>query len=169
MLEYLTCEVSPQIIISSDTATTQDGNLTDSRANILTSGTNGRRFSKYYAGINEVFDMTDSVNSNAVSLCSAGFTFLMNSNGLVEDKYIVIVSKILEFPVKVIFSANQVHAASHFYDEKQRKLGGKQRLVTMDSRESRIFISDGIDYLPVSFPTDEYMESLLKVLLKPPG
>ena len=50
----------------------------------------------------------------------------------------------LEFPAKLIFSANQVHAAGHFYDNKPRKLGGKQRLVNMDDRESRMFISDGL-------------------------
>ena len=55
----------------------------------------------------------------------------------------------LEFPAKLIFSANQVHAAGHFYDNKPRKLGGKQRLVNMDDRESCMFISDGLAYLPV--------------------
>ena len=69
--------------------------------------------------------MTDSVNPIAASLCSADFSFIMNPNGPVEDRYIGIFSNMLEFPVKGIFSANQVRAAGHFYDDKPRKLCGK--------------------------------------------
>ena len=93
----------------------------------------------------------------------------MNPNGYNEDKCIVIVSNILELPAKVIFSSNQVLAAGRFYDDKQRKLGGKQWLVTTDSRESHVFISDRLDYLPAIFPTNEEMEPYPKVPLNPAG
>ena len=63
----------------------------------------------------------------------------------------------LEFQAKGIFSANQVRAASHCYDNKPGKLGGKKRLVTTDGRNSHMFISDGLAYLPVRCPTDEEM------------
>ena len=43
-----------------------------------------------------------------------------------------------------IFYNNQVRSAGHLNDNKPRKLGGKQRLVTTDGRESRMFISVGL-------------------------
>ena len=98
--------------------------------------------------------MTDSVNPNAVSLSYADFEFMMNPNGPMKDIYIGIVSNMLELPDKDILSANQVRSAGHFYEEKQRKLGGKQQLVTTDGRESRMFISSGLAYLPVICITD---------------
>ena len=63
----------------------------------------------------------------------------------------------LELPAKGIFYDNQVRSAGHIYDNKPRKLGEKKRLVTTDGRESRMFISDGLAYLPVIFPTNEDM------------
>ena len=60
----------------------------------------------------------------------------------------------LKLTSKGIFSANQFRAAGHFYDDKPRKLGGKQQLVTTDGRESRMFISSGLAYLPVICITD---------------
>ena len=72
--------------------------------------------------------MTYSVNPNAVSLHSDDFLFLVNNNGPNKDRYIVIVSNMLEFPSKDIFSANQVH----FYNNKPRKLDGNQILITTD-------------------------------------
>ena len=92
--------------------------------------------------------MTNSVNTNAVSLHSAGFSFLIDPNGDNKDRYIGIVSNMLDFPSKGIFSANQVRVSGHFYDDKPRKIGGKPRLVTTDVRESRMFISDRLIYLP---------------------
>ena len=80
-----------------------------------------------------------------------------------------IVSDIFEFPEKSIFSANQVRVASHFYDNKPCKIGGKKILVTIDSRESRTFISDLLSYLPVRFPTNKQIQSCTKVLLTPSG
>ena len=109
--------------------------------------------------------MTDSVIPNSVRLCSAYFSFLMNPNGDKNNIYIEIVSNMLDLPAKGIFSANQVHATGHFYDNKPRKLGNKQRLVTTDESESRIFISDRLSYLPVICPTDEEMESYPNVPL----
>ena len=76
--------------------------------------------------LNEVLDVTDSVNPNNVSLHSVDFGFLINSNRDKKDRYIEIVSNMLEFPAKGIFSSNQAHVASHFYDDKPHKLGGKQ-------------------------------------------
>ena len=89
----------------------------------------------------------------------------MNPN--IDKKYIYIgiVSNMLEFPSKGIFSANQVHVAGHLYDNKPRKLGGKQGLATTDGRQSFMFISDGLAYLPFRCPTDKEMESYPKVLL----
>ena len=60
------------------TSNTQDGNPTNSGDNISTSVPHGRLCSDYYMGLNEVLDMTDLVNSNAVSICSDDFSFLMN-------------------------------------------------------------------------------------------
>ena len=71
----------------------------------------------------------------------------------------------LYFPIKVVLSANQVRASGHFYENNLLKLGGKQRLVTTDGRESLIFISDGMAYLPVRRPTNEYMDSYTKLPL----
>ena len=73
--------MSPQLIISAVTSKTQDGNITYSRDNILTSVPHGPLCSDYYVGLNEVLEMTDLVNPNAVSLCSEDFSFMMNSNG----------------------------------------------------------------------------------------
>ena len=109
--------------------------------------------------------MMDSVNPNTVSLHSEDFTFLINPNVDKNYRYIEIVSTMLQFHAKVILSANQIHATGHFYENNPLKLGGKQRLVTTDGRESFIFISDGIAYLPVRFPTNEYMESYTKLPL----
>ena len=75
----------------------------------------------------------------------------------------------LYFPIKVVLSANQVRASGHFYENNLLKLGGKQRLVTTDGRESLIFISDGMAYLPVRCPTNEYMDSYTKLPLTPAG
>ena len=83
--------------------------------------------------------------------------------------YVFIVSNILDLPAKVIFSANHLHAAGQFYDDKPRKLGGKPQLVNTDSSEIHIFIRNGLSYLPVSCTTDEEIESLTKVLLTPSG
>ena len=58
--------------------------------------------------------MTESVNPKYVSLCSGGFSFLINPNGPKKDIYIVIFFNMLEFTVKGIFSANLVCAAGHF-------------------------------------------------------
>ena len=63
----------------------------------------------------------------------------------------------LELPAKYIVYANQVRVADHFYDDNMSKLGGRQRLVTAYVREIRMFINDGLAYLPVIRPTDEYM------------
>ena len=122
--------MSPQLIISVVTSKTQDGNLTKSGSNISNSVTHGCRCSDYYVGLNEVLYVTDSVNPKYVSLCSDDFSFLINPNGAKKVRYIGILSKILEFQSKSIFSANQVCAVGYFYNEKPCKLGGKQRLVT---------------------------------------
>ena len=159
MEESSNWKMAPQLIISDVTSNTQDRNLTDSVYNISTSGPHGRQCYYYYGVLNEVLDMTDLVNPNYVRLCSADFSFLMNPNEDKKDRYIGIVSNMLYFLAKCIFSANQAHAASHFYNKNPCKLGGKQRLVITDGRESRIFISDRLYYLPVRCPTDEYMES----------
>ena len=89
----------------------------------------------------------------------------MNPNWYKKDRYIGIVSKMLEFPAKGIFSSNQFRATGNFYDDNLRKLGGKTRLITTDGRESHIFISDRLAYLPVRFPTYEEMDSCPKVPL----
>ena len=75
----------PQIIISSVTSKTQYGNLTYSGAKISTSGPHRRRCSDYYVGLNEVLDMTYSVNPNTVSICSGRFSFMVNPNGDKKD------------------------------------------------------------------------------------
>ena len=111
----------------------------------------------------------ESVNPNDVSLRSANIAFLVNPNGDKKFRYILIVSNIIEFPDKGIFSVNQVRASGHFYDDKPRKIGGKPRLVTTDVRESRMFISDRLIYLPFIWPTDEDMEPYPKIPLNPAG
>ena len=78
--------------------------------------------------------MTDSVNKNSVSLRFDGFSFLVNTNRSKKVRYIRVVSDMLELPAKEILFSNQVHAAVHFYEKTTRKLGGEQRLVTMDDR-----------------------------------
>ena len=93
--------------------------------------------------------MSDSVNPNSVSFRSADFAFLVNPKGDKKDRYVGIRYNIIELPAKGIFSVNQVRDAGHFYDNKPRKLGGKQRLVTMYGMESCMFIIDRLDYLPV--------------------
>ena len=75
----------------------------------------------------------------------------------------------IKLPDKGIFYYNQVRAAGHFYDNKPRKLEGKQRLMTTYSRKSRMFISDGLAYQPIIWPTDEYMDPYTKVPLPPSG
>ena len=95
-------------------------------------------------GLNEVLDITDSVNPNAVSICSIDFSFMTNPNGDKKEIYIGIVSNIIELSDKGILSANQVRTAGHFYDNKPHKIRGKQWLVTADGRESFMFISDGL-------------------------
>ena len=87
--------VDPHIIVSVVRYKTQDGNLTNSRSNISTSRLHGHQCSEYYAGLNEVLDMTYSVNPNAVSLHSDDFLFLVDNNGHNKDIYIVIVSNML--------------------------------------------------------------------------
>ena len=94
---------------------------------------------------------------------------MMIPNSLVEDKCIIIFSNMLKWSVKGILYTNQVRAADHFYDYKPHKIGSKQRLVTVDTRKIHMFISDELDYLPVWFPTDEDMESFIKVFITPPG
>ena len=113
--------------------------------------------------------MSDSVNPNSVSFRSADFAFLINPKGDKKDRYVGIRYNIIELPAKGIFSVNQVRDAGHFYDNKPRKLGGKQLLVTTDGREIRMFISDGQACLPVRCPTDEEMETYPKVPLTPYG
>ena len=88
--------------------------------------------------------MTDSVNQNAVSLCSYDFEFPMNPNGTKKDRYIGIFSYVPEFLAKGMFSTNQVYDAGHFYENKPCKLGCKQRLFNTEVRESRMLISDGL-------------------------
>ena len=73
-------------------------------------------------------------NPNVVSLCSAGFSFLVNPNGYKKDRYIGIVSNMIELPVKGIFSFNQVCAAGLFYDDKTRKFIGGGSMATTDGR-----------------------------------
>ena len=93
----------------------------------------------------------------------------MNPNRDNNYIYIGIVSSMLELPAKGIFSVNDFRDFVHFYDNKPRKLGGKQRLVTTDGMESCMFIIDRLDYLPVRWPNDEEMESYPKVPLTPDG
>ena len=63
-------------------------------------------------------------NPNVDSLCSIGFSFLMNPNRYRKDRYIRIVSNMIELLAKGIFSANQVCVAGLLYDKKTRKIGG---------------------------------------------
>ena len=169
MVEELNWAVPPWFIIGTVTAKTQDGNRTESVANISTSEPHEHQSSRYYAGINEVVDIKYSVNPNAVSLHSDDFAFTMNPNGPTNDIYIGIVSNMLKLTARGIFSANQVCAVGHFYDDKPRKLGGKQQLVTTDGREIHIFIIYGLAWLPVRCNTYKYMESLPKVIITPYG
>ena len=60
----------------------------------------------------------------------------------------------LYFSSKDVFSNNQVRAAGHFYDKNPCKIGGKERLMITDGRESCMFISGFLAYLSVRFPTD---------------
>lgn len=94
---------------------------------------------------------------------------MMNPNGPEKNRYIVIVSNMIKFPVKDILSANQVRAAGQLYDDKPRKLGGKHQLVTTYGREIRMIYSDVLAYLSVRCPTDEEMESFPKVLFTHTG
>ena len=87
--------MAPRIIIGAVMDNAQDRNFTDSGDNIFTSGPHGRRCSEYYAGLNEVLDMTDSVKYNFVSLFSDNFSFLMNPNGPIKDRCVGIVSDML--------------------------------------------------------------------------
>ena len=154
-------KISPQLIISDVTSKTNYGKLTESGSNctnILTSGTHGRRCSDFYMRLDEVLGMMESVIPNNVSLFSDDFLLLTKPNGDKKDRKIGIVANMLDFPEKGIFSSNRFRAASHFYDKSMRKLGGKQRLVTTDGRESHMFISDWIAYLTVRYPNDEDME-----------
>ena len=73
--------MAPQLIVSDVTSMTQDGNLTASYSNISNSRPHVRRCSDYYVGLNEVLDMEYSVSTNAVSIFSADFSFMMNTNG----------------------------------------------------------------------------------------
>ena len=104
---------------------TQDVNLTNSGANISTSVPHGLQCSEYYVVLNEVLYTADSFNPNAVSLSSAYFTFLINPNGDKKYIYIGIVSNVLEFTAKGIFTTNQARAAGHFYDDEPYELGKK--------------------------------------------
>ena len=101
---------------------THDGKLTKSESNISTSGPHGIRCSEYYMGLNEVLEILDSINPNPVSLCSTDFAFVINPNGNKKDRYIGIVSNMLELPANGIFSANQVRAIGHLYYKKKVKL-----------------------------------------------
>ena len=96
IMEYLNWAVALKLIISDVTSKTKDVTLTDSGANILTSDPHRRRCSDYYAGINNVLNIIDSVNPNTVSLHSTDFECLINSYGPVENRYIYIVSNMLE-------------------------------------------------------------------------
>ena len=127
-------KMAPQNIISAVTSKTKDGNLTNSRSNIFTSEPQIRQLSKYYAGLSKVFDMSYLDNRNVVSLCTADFPYLMNPNVFKKDRYIGIVSNMIELPVKGIFSANQVCAAGLFYDDKTRKCIGGGSMATTDGR-----------------------------------
>ena len=89
----------------------------------------------------------------------------MNPNGSKKYRYLGIFSNMFKFQAKGIFSANQFHAAGHLYDDKPRKIEGKQRMVTTDRREINIFISDGIAYPLVRCLTNKYMESYPKYSL----
>ena len=68
----------PELIISAVTPKTQYGKLNKSGSKISSSGPHGRRCSDYYVGLNEVLDMTESVNPNPVSLFSAHLHFWWN-------------------------------------------------------------------------------------------
>ena len=83
--DYLTLHA--KLIFSAVRSKTQDRNLTNSGANISSSGLHGRQCSEYYAGLNMVLDMKDSVNPNAVSLHSDDFLFLVNTNGPNKDRF----------------------------------------------------------------------------------
>ena len=78
--------------------------------------------------------MTESVKTNNVILRSTYFAFLINPNGPKKYRYIVIVSNMLEFLSKGIFSTNHIRSTRHFYNYKPHKIGGKNRLVTTDDR-----------------------------------
>ena len=93
----------------------------------------------------------------------------MNPNRDNNYIYIGIVSSMLELPAKGIFSVNDFRDFFHFYDNKPRKLGGKQRLVTSEGRKSHMFISDGLAYLPVIYPTNERMDWYPKSTLNSDG
>ena len=73
--------MAPQIIISAVTSKTKDVNLTNSGDNILTSIPHGQLCSDYYMGLNEVLDMIDLVNPNAVIFRSVDFSFMIDPNG----------------------------------------------------------------------------------------
>ena len=90
--------------------------------------------------INKVIYTIASVNTNASSLRSADLEFMMNPNGLVEDKCIVIFSNMLELPIKGILSTNQVCATGHFCYYKPKQIGRKQILVTVDARKGLCFL-----------------------------
>ena len=104
LVEELNWAVTPKLIISAFTVKTQDGNLNEFGANISTSAPHGRRCSEYYAGINKVRNMINLVNPNAVSIRSAGFVFMMNPSISMKDRYIGIVSNMIDFPEKGIFT-----------------------------------------------------------------
>ena len=126
MVDKSKCKMAPKLIISAVTSNTQDDNITNSGANIFTSGLHGRQSSEYYTVLNEVLNTIYSVNPNAVSIFSADFIFLTNTNGSKKDIYTIIVSNMLDLSAKGIFYSNQVHIVGHFYDDMPQKLGGKK-------------------------------------------
>ena len=149
------CKTNPQLIISAVTHKTHNGNIPNSRANISTSGPHGCQFTEYFEGLNELLYMTNLVNPNSVSLCSADFSFLIHPIGAKKDRYTRTVSNMHELPVKGNLSDTHFCATGRLYDDKHHIIGEKKRLVTTDSKRSRMFISDGLAYFPVRFPTDE--------------
>ena len=85
MGERINLKMALQLIIKAVTSKPQDGNLTDSGANISTSGTHGQRCYDYYLVLNKVLYMMESVNPNTVILCSLDLAFMLNPNE--ENKY----------------------------------------------------------------------------------
>lgn len=139
------------------------GALVDRGANGGILGKDARPFWKYLRRINVTG--IDNHKMRGIPVCDASAKILTNKGPAIG----IFLGYAYSGKGRTIHSAGQFEAFGHKVDERSRKVGGKQCIITVQGYIIPIDIVKGLPYIPMERHTDEEWDELPHIIMTGPG